>query len=88
MSKKKAVLSLLLIAIVLFGVVQPLKIAGAQYYREGAGSYTGVLPIGAKSPIGNLQDFQFAGSDSDQQLGELSFVESVFASDICSSFDV
>lgn len=50
MSKRKVTLSIMLAAIALFGVIQPFGIADAATYREGAGSYTDVLPLGTKGP--------------------------------------
>ncbi|CDG35355.1 MAG TPA: glycosyl hydrolase [Acetivibrio thermocellus] len=50
MLKKKTIISLVLAAIILGSIIQPFEIANAQYYREGTGSYTVVLPPGAKVP--------------------------------------
>jgi len=69
-------------------IIQPFEIANAQYYREGTGSYTVVLPPGAKVPQAEIYKTSNLQGQFRPTAGKLNFMESIFTSDICSSFDI
>jgi len=71
MLKEKTIISLVLAAIILGSIIQPFEIANAQYYREGTGSYTVVLPRVLRYLRQRFTRHPIYRGSSDQQLGKL-----------------